>query len=88
LSRIDHQLELLPVLVLGQGVAAGHAGAALARQPEQIDGNDAGGLVDAAQQGVLVFQGFLGGNEPKSDRRVPGQEAQGPEVAGAHAVKF
>src|SRR6516164_5171792 len=90
LRRVDHQLQLLPLLLLRQGVAAGHTGkAALARQPELIDGNEPGGLVDAPQQGVLVFQGrALGGNEAKHGCLVPGQEAQWLEVAGALAVVF
>jgi len=57
LSRLHHQFELGPLLVLRQDVAAGHAGkAALRRQPELLDGKNAGGRFDAAQQVVLPFE--------------------------------
>jgi hypothetical protein len=61
----------------------------LGREAEAVGVYVAGGLVDAAFEGVLGFEGWgLGGDQAQDDQLVGGDEAEGLEGAGAVVVVF
>src|SRR5438874_9241371 len=85
---VDDELELGPLLVLGEYVAAGDAGkAALGGEGELVEGEDAGGFLDAAHEVLLVLElSALGGDEAEDGGLAVGHEPQRLEIAGALAV--
>src|SRR5262245_36174765 len=84
--RLDDQLELGPLLVLGEDVALlGGGEAALGTQAELLEVGVLAGLVDAPRDGVPCLQNpALRGDEAEDDLLAAlGQEAEGLEPSRA-----
>src|SRR5690349_2086427 len=87
---LDDKLELAPLIILGELVAADRRGeAALRRQRQPLQRDIFRRLIDPALQRVLALQRrLLAGDETEDGHLVAGQMAQRLEAAGTVGVVF